>query len=140
MADGYQTALQVGLIARLKAYGPLIALVGSRVVETPKANIILPYVRLWRMEGDPYDTDDGEGFFVTFSFEVHSRSQPAGQVEAKHIGEAVVDALHRQPGSVTATGFDVVDIQFLTSSVEAEDGDNTVAQRLAFEARLDRVT
>lgn len=141
MPDGALTALQKGLVAAAKAHPNLSALIGDRILDAPPhQETAFPYVVLRRFELEPGDTDGTTGFLVTFGPEVHSRKTPPQTLEAKRVGEQLVAAFHRQEGSISLIGFDLVRINFLTSSAEPENGDGDVIHRLAFEAHLDTAT
>lgn len=137
MVDGYETALQKGLIAALKANAGVAAMVGTRIYDTPPQRVIFPYLRLRNFNSAPWDTDDTIGHEVVFALEAHSRPSKRGSVEAKRVKEVSVAALHRGETVVAVAGFELVELIFLTSTnEEAADGKSYV-DRMAFQALLD---
>jgi predicted DNA-binding protein len=84
--------LQAAIVARLRTYAPLTALVGARVYDEPPSAPTFPYVSLGP---DQVISDDAEcltSFEAFLQLDAWSRQQ--GQVEAKQISEAVQAALH----------------------------------------------
>lgn len=121
MADGFALALQKGLRATLAANSGVTDIVSSRIYDEPPQNATFPYLRFGEISPAVFDTDTIEGSLVAVTFEAHSRS-PSGRVEAVQIVEAVRAALHRQEGSVTVTGFNLVELIFEAISV-TRDGE-----------------
>lgn len=64
------------------------------------------------------DTDGSTGADVTFNIEAYS--QTTGRVEATQIAEAVRTALHRQEGSVSLTGFNLIEMRCETYVVDRD--------------------
>lgn len=91
--------LQGAIFARLSAYAPLIALVGTRhgygtkVFDRPPDGVSMPYVDIGEAQSIRSDATcvDGQDIFLT----LHAWSDyPGGHKEAKQIADAVVSALH----------------------------------------------
>lgn len=143
MADGPAIALQVALVAALKADAGLTALVGARVYDEPPQHVEFPYVRIGvldvaplRMSGGCTDED------IIFSIEAHSRPKSVaagvpivvGRTQAAKIAHAVRLALDEQPLSVT--GYTLDWCQWTTQAVtRAPDGESYIAN-VAFAAAL----
>lgn len=136
MADSYALALQRGVVAALKAAPGVAALVGAKVYDEPPQGAAHPFVRLGEIAPRPLRTDGKRAATVPFGIEVHSRPV-AGRVEATRISEAVVAALDANEAAVTVTGFALVQLYWLTTTVDrAADGQSYIAIA-AFEALLD---
>lgn len=134
MADGPDLALQVALVAALRADAGLAALVGPRIYDEPPQKTRFPYVRIGTVNARPLRlscrTDDD----LTFSIEAHSRPV-SGRVEAGRIAFAVRKAL--DGAQLTAPGYTVAWCQYTTQAVSrASDGRSYVAT-IAFEASLE---
>ncbi len=136
MADDFATALQKGLIAALKADSAVTALVGARVYDEPPQNATFPY--LWITEITPYafDTDCTEGAQVQIGLEAQSRAA-SGRVEAVRVAEAVKNALHRQEGAVTVSGFNLIETRFQTFITTREPDGRGYSSRIALQAMLE---
>lgn len=137
MADGFESALQKGLIAALKANAGINDLVGSRVYDTPPQGVKFPYLRLRNFNSAPWDTDGTVGHVVTFALEAHSRPPKRGSTESKHIKEAAVATLHQGEEVVTVAGFELVELIYLTSTNEEATDGKSYVDRMAFQAHLD---
>lgn len=85
--------LQGAIIARLKAYAPLTAIVGQRIYDNVPANAMTPYVSLGPEQVVSDDADCITGFEVTN--QIDAWSEAVGLPEVKKIAEAVRAALHR---------------------------------------------
>jgi uncharacterized protein DUF3168 len=136
VADGYVTAVMAGLRAALIADAGVAALVGDRVVDEPRADITLPYVRFGLITPVADDTDGTLGAAVTVGLEAHSRPT-AGRVEAARICEAMQVALHRQIGAVSVAGYTVVEIEVQTWSIARQPDGASYLGTLSLEMRLD---
>lgn len=133
MADGPDLALQVALVAALKANAGVASLVGARVYDEPPQHVIFPYVRIGMMDLRPLRLSDCTDEDIMFSIEAHSRPV-AGRVEAGRIANAVRVALDGATPSVTGYTLDWIDWQ--TQAVtRATDGKSYIAT-IAFEAAL----
>lgn len=136
MADGYVTATMAGLRAALLADAAVAALVGARVVDEPRPDIQLPYIRFGRLEPVADDTDLTRGAIVQVGLEVHSRPQ-AGRVEAARVCEAIQAALHRRPEALAVAGFQVCEVEVQTWAVDRGKDGATYEGRVALEVHLD---
>lgn len=136
MADGYMTAAMAGLRAALVADAGVAALVAGRVVDEPRADITLPYVRFGRITPLADDTDGTTGAALTIGLVAHSRPV-AGRIEAARICEAIQAALHRQPGAVTVAGFNVVEIEVQTWAIDPPRDGASYRGTVSLEMRLD---
>lgn len=134
MPDGPALALQVALVAALRADAGVSALVDARIYDEPPQNVTFPYVRIGtldvaplRMSGDCTDED------LMFSIEGHSRPV-AGRVEAGRIAHAVRIAL--DDAALSVAGYTLDWCTWMTQSVtRAPDGRSYIAV-LAFQAAL----
>ena len=111
MADSFGLALQKGIRTRLISYTDLNTLISSRVYDEPPADVLFPYLRFVEVQPRIFDVDDKTGARVDLTMRAHSRSA-SGRVEATQVVEAVRVALHRQEASVTATGFNLIELIF----------------------------
>ena len=111
MADGFGLALQKGIRTRLINYTDLTALISTRVYDEPPADVVFPYLRFVEVQPRIFDVDDKTGARVDLTMRAHSRSA-SGRVEATQVVEAVRTALHRQEASVTAAGFNLIELIF----------------------------
>lgn len=136
MANGYALALQVGLVAALKSDAGVSALISGRVYDEPPQSAVFPYIRLGGIEPRPLRTDAKSAARVAFSIEVHSRPN-AGRVEATRAAEAVVAALNEREGALTVTGFDVVRLQWMTTTTGRDVDGQSYLALVAFEVLLD---
>lgn len=136
MADGYTTAAQAALRAALIADAGVAALVGDRVLDEPKEDAVLPYVRFGDLTKIGDDTHGTLGAIVSVGLEVHSRPV-FGRTEATRICEAINAALHRQPAAVVAAGYNTVEIEVQTWVVQRQSDGASYRGALALEIRLD---
>lgn len=136
MADGFALALQKGLRAALVANAGVTALVSARVYDEPPQGVTFPYLRFGDITPTAFDTDTKVGATVDISLEANSRSA-SGRVEAVKIVEAVNAALHRQEGSVTVTGFTLVELIFQTHNVTRDPDGRGYTAVIALRALLE---
>lgn len=134
MADGYVTATIAGIRAHLIADPDLAALIGDRVVDEPRENITLPFLRFGRVEPINDDTDGTEGAIVAVGLEVYSRPV-AGRTECARVIEAVRRALHRAD-TLTLAGHALVDVEWQTFTIERNADGGTYEGRIAFEVQI----
>lgn len=84
--------LQGAVVARLRSYAPLTALVGQKVYDRTPPNAVAPYVDIgeaYCLRADATCIDAQE-----VRLTLHAWSTYAGFAEVKQIAEAVVTALH----------------------------------------------
>lgn len=136
MADGFALALQKGLRAALVANSGVTAKVSTRIYDEPPQNVVFPYLRFGDISPSAFDTDTKVGASVDITMEAHSRSA-SGRVEAVQIVEAVNAALHRQEGSVTVTGFTLVELIFQTHNVTRDPDGRGYTAVIALRALLE---
>lgn len=136
MADGFALAMQKGLRAALVANAGVSAIVSTRVYDEPPQNVTFPYLRFDQITANAFDTDSTVGSAVEITIEANSRSA-SGRVEAVQIVEAVRAALHRQEGSVTVTGFTLVELIFQTYSVTRDTDGRGYTAVIALQALLE---
>ena len=118
MSNSFALELQKGVRAALVANNSLTALVAARVYDEPPQNVTYPFVRFGDIQPRSMDTDGSTGADVTFNIEGYS--QTTGRVEATQIAEAVRTALHRQEGSVSLTGFNLIEMRCETYVVDRD--------------------
>lgn len=118
MSTSFALELQKGVRAALVANSSLTALVAARVYDEPPQNVTYPFVRFGDIQPRSMDTDGSTGADVTFNIEGYS--QTTGRVEATQIAEAVRTALHRQEGSVSLTGFNLIEMRCETYVVDRD--------------------
>lgn len=87
--------LQFAIVARLKAYTPLQALIGSGIYDLPSSTAKLPYVTIGEADLRRADVTckDSDEIHIT----LHAWSDDPGFSEVKRIASAVAQALHRYP-------------------------------------------
>ena len=136
MADGFALAMQKGLRAALVANAGVSAIVSTRVYDEPPQNVVFPYLRFDDITANAFDTDSTVGSAVDITIEANSRSA-SGRVEAVQMVEAVRAALHRQEGSVTVTGFTLVELIFQTYSVTRDPDGRGYTAVIALQALLE---
>lgn len=83
--------LQGKLIAVLRAYAPLTAIVAQRSYDAVPGNVVFPYVSLGPSDESSDDADCIDGFEVTFQIDCWSRK--TGFPEARQMADAVRAAL-----------------------------------------------
>ena len=118
MSNSFALELQKGVRAALVANSGVTALVAARVYDEPPQNVTYPFVRFGDIQPRSMDTDGSTGADVTFNIEGYS--QTTGRVEATQIAEAVRTALHRQEGSVSLTGFNLIEMRCETYVVDRD--------------------
>ena len=118
MSNSFALELQKGVRAALVANSSPTALVAARVYDEPPQNVTYPFVRFGDIQPRSMDTDGSTGADVTFNIEGYS--QTTGRVEATQIAEAVRTALHRQEGSVSLTGFNLIEMRCETYVVDRD--------------------
>ena len=133
MPDGYALALQVGLVAALKAVPDFT---GKVYAEAPQ-NVSLPYIRIGGIIPRPFRTTAGRGARVTFSIEAHSRPSNAGRVEATQMAEAIVAALNENEAAVSVAGHRLVALEWVTTTVAPDEDIQDFTAIVAFEAVID---
>lgn len=88
--------LQGAIVARLRSYAPLTALVGQKVFDRPPATVTEPYVDI----GEAYclraDATCVDGQEVRLTLHAWS-TYTGGFMEVKQVADAVVTALHQHP-------------------------------------------
>lgn len=136
MADGFALAIQKGLRAALVANAGVTAIVSTRVYDEPPQAVTFPYLRFDQITANAFDTDSTVGSSVDITIEANSRSA-SGRVEAVQMVEAVRAALHRQEGSVTVTGFTLVELIFQTYSVTRDPDGRGYTAVIALQALLE---
>ena len=90
---GPSNALQRLIFLRLTSFASLVALIGSRVVDPPRVDEVMPYVSFGPSDWQEDDADCIDGRIETIQIDVWSTAQD-GQREAKAICDAVKEALH----------------------------------------------
>jgi hypothetical protein len=136
MADGFALAIQKGLRTTLVANADVSAIVSTRIYDEPPQNVVFPYLRFDQITANAFDTDSTAGSAVDITIEANSRSA-SGRVEAVQMVEAVRAALHRQEGSVTVTGFTLVELIFQTYSVTRDPDGRGYTAVIALQALLE---
>ena len=136
MADGFALSFQKGVRAALVANSGVTDLVSTRVYDEPPQGVVFPYLRFVEINPTADDTDGTTGAKVDLTLQAHSRSA-SGRVQATQIIEAVYAALHRQEPSVTATGFNVIEIRFVDSFADRGADGRGYDAFITFEAMLE---
>ena len=136
MADNFALALQKGLRAALVANAGVTSLVSTRIYDEPPQDVTFPYTRFGDIAPDAFDTDTKEGALVAIGIEAHSRSA-SGRVEAVQIVEAIKEALHRNEGAVTVTGYTLVELIFQTYTVTRDAEGRGYTATIALQAMLE---
>jgi len=135
VADGPAYALQVAVIARLRADTDLGAVVGPKIFDEPPPSQYAdyPFVHLGRLDDEAVrigcHTDDD----ILFTIECHTRPV-AGRVEVLALAHAVRRALDDAPLTLSGHSLDWCD--FLTQSVNQSRDGATWTAVLAFEASV----
>lgn len=136
MADGFALALQKGVRFALVSNSGVTDLVSTRIYDEPPQGVTFPYLRFVEINPTADDTDGTTGARVDLTLQAHSRSA-SGRVEATQIIEAVYATLHRQESSVTATGFNVIEIRFVDSFADRGSDGRGYDAFITFEAMLE---
>jgi len=118
MSNSFALELQKGIRAALVANSGVTTLVSTRVYDEPPQNVTYPFVRFGDIQPRSADTDGSTGAEVTFNVETYS--QTTGRVEATQIAEAIRTALHRSEGSVTLSGFNLIELRCETYVVDRD--------------------
>jgi hypothetical protein len=87
--------LQGAINARLRADGPLLALVGARVYDQPPSPVTYPYVTIGEAQTlrDDATCISGGRIYLT----LHAWSTVVGFPEVKRIADTVTESLHMAP-------------------------------------------
>jgi len=109
MSNGFALEVQKGVRTTLLAASDVTDLVSTRIYDEPPTTVAYPFIRFGNITPNADDTDGSLGAEV--SFEIEAFTQTTGRVEATQIAEAVRAALHRQEGSVTLTGFNLIEMR-----------------------------
>lgn len=109
MSNGFALEVQKGVRTTLLAASDVTDLVSTRIYDEPPTPVAYPFIRFGNITPNADDTDGSLGAEV--SFEIEAFTQTTGRVEATQIAEAVRAALHRQEGSVTLTGFNLIEMR-----------------------------
>lgn len=125
--------LQAAVVAALKAYAPLTALVGSKVFDRVPANTQPPYICLsgWQEIEDGSDCFDASEIF----FDVQAFSAAVGRPGAARIAGAVKAALHRL--TPATTGWANAEIQYRSTNYFPEADGATTRAVINFQALAD---
>lgn len=94
--------LQAAVVAALKAYAPLVALIGAKVYDRVPAGTVAPYVTLtgWQELNDDTDCSDASEAY----FDVQAYSDAVGRPQVANIASAVKSALNKTTPAVTGWG------------------------------------
>ena len=87
--------VQKAIIEQLKADAAVSALIGAAVYDRVEAAAKTPYVKYGETVMRPADGVDLRAFDI--SLVLHAWSTKPGAVEARHVADAVVEALHQKP-------------------------------------------
>ncbi len=137
MADDVVMAAWAGLRVALAADASLAALVpGDRVLDHVPENVAFPYIRLGRLQPSPDDTDGHRGHLITLGLECFSRPS-FGRMQAVQICQAIEAALHQRPQDVPVAGFNLIEIEVQTWSVDRAADGMTWRGVVSLELRLD---
>lgn len=93
--------LQGAIIARLRAFAPLTALVGQKVYDLPPPTAVEPYVAIGEAQAlrrDATCVDAQEVYLTLHAWSIYS----GGFKEVKEVADAVVSALHNHPLGLSA--------------------------------------
>ncbi len=94
--------LQGAIVARLKAYAPLTALVAQRIYDDVPTTAVTPYVSLGPDQVVSDDADCITGYEVTIQIDAWSTTK--GLPEVKRVSEEVRAALHGFDLPLSANG------------------------------------
>lgn len=114
-------AIQIAIVAAMKAHGPLAALIGTKVYGRVPAGpppAVPPYVHMsgWQEINDDTDCSDASEVF----FDIQAFSTTVGRPQVANIAAAVKGALNRlQP---TVTGSTNVEILHTSTQYFTDDG------------------
>lgn len=90
---GPSNALQTLIFQRLTTFAPLVALIGTRVVDPPRLDEQAPYISFGPSDWQEDDAECITGRVETIQLDIWSTEQD-GQREAKAICDTVKKALH----------------------------------------------
>jgi hypothetical protein len=108
--------LQRAVIARLRAYAPLTAVVAQRIYDTAPADAAYPFVTINSISATERDTDTSDGLRVALAVSVFAQGVDARAKVQRHAAH-VIDALHRNAAALTVTGHAVVMCSYQSSLV-----------------------
>lgn len=125
--------LQAAVVAALKAYAPLAAIVGAKVFDRVPAGTAAPYCTVtgWQEIEDGTDCMDASEVF----FDVQAFSTEVGRPEAARIAGAVKAALHRLVPAVT--GWTDAEISYRGTQYFPESDGTTTRAVVNFQALAD---
>lgn len=111
--------LQVAVVAALKAYAPLAAIVGAKVFDRVPPNTLPPYTMLsgWQELEDGTDSSDAS----EIAFDVQCFSAGVGRPEAAKLAGAVKDALHRLTPAIASWGETEISYRGTTYFTESDN-------------------
>lgn len=113
-----QWEIQVAVLARLAAYGPLAAFVSGRIYDDVPQNAPFPYVVIGEADSIPFDDDVNDGEDTDLTIHVWSRS--AGRKEVKQMMAAIYAALHRYPLPITGAHTVLMDFDYQNSFLDPD--------------------
>jgi hypothetical protein len=131
----YALALQRSLVAALKADAGCAALVAGRVYDQPPQDATRPFLGIGTIVQRPLRSDCGTAATLTFSIEASSRPITSGRVEATQCGNAVQAAL--DGAALAVDGLTVVQLHWITTTVEREADGKSYSAIVAFSVILD---
>lgn len=109
---GFNVEIQKTIYATLTGNAPLMALIKAVYDDVPQSKAgddsVYPYISIGEDIANPWNTDTSNGANALIT--LHSWSAYNGRKETKEIQDAVYNALHRQPLSVS--GFSLVTMEF----------------------------
>ncbi|MGX1786838.1 DUF3168 domain-containing protein [Bosea sp. NPDC055332] len=125
--------LQAAIIAALKAYAPLTAIVGAKVFDRVPAGTAAPYACLsgWQEIEDGTDCMDASEVF----FDVQAFSTQPGRPEAARIAGSVKAALHRLKPATA--GWSETEILYRSTQYFPEPDGTTTRAVVNFQALAD---
>lgn len=134
MADGPDLALQKAVIDALKADTGVTAIAADRVYDDIPQGATYPLVKFGRCEIEPVRTDGAKAWAATFSVEAHTRAV-AGRVQVKRLAHAIITALDETAAAMA--GYDLRQVQFVTSAAVSDPATQTQIATIAFVALID---
>ncbi|WP_089177256.1 DUF3168 domain-containing protein [Bosea sp. AS-1] len=128
--------LQAAVVAALKAYAPLAALVGAKVFDRVPPNTVPPYICIsgWQEIEDGTDCSDASEVF----FDVQCFSTAVGRPQAAQTAGAVKAALHRL--APATAGWDNTEISYRGTQYFIETDNVTTRAVVNFQALTDSAT
>ncbi|SHF67516.1 Protein of unknown function [Loktanella atrilutea] len=136
MDKGPALALQVAVIAALRADLSISELVADRIYDEPPEGAKFPYVRLGAIEPFPQRTSSTDGVRLMFGIEAHSRPI-AGRVEATRINEAVIALLGGRTQALSLEGHRMVSLEWMTQTTGRETDGKSYLGITAFQALIE---